>query len=257
MLVIPAIDLRGGRCVRLYQGDYARETVVGDDPVAMARHWAAAGARLLHVVDLDGARAGRPVQLDLVARICAALAIPVELGGGPRTAGDVAAMLAAGVDRVILGTVALEQPALVTAMLERHGPERIVLGLDARAGRVATRGWLETSEVEATALARRMAGAGVRTVIYTDIARDGTLSGPSVAGTAAVAAASGLEVIASGGVARREDLAALAAQPGIVGAIVGRALYTGALQLAPDEWVWNGQGALGFALESGEQDGGA
>ena len=257
MLVIPAIDLRGGRCVRLYQGDYARETVVGDDPVAMARHWQAAGARLLHVVDLDGAREGRPVQLDLVGRICAALAIPVELGGGPRTADDVAAMLAAGASRVILGTVALEQPALVVAMLEQYGPERIVLGLDARDGRVASRGWLETSEVEATVLARRMAAAGVRTVIYTDIGRDGTLSGPSVAVTAALAAASGLEVIASGGIARREDLAALAVRPGIVGAIVGRALYTGDLRLGPDEWVWDGARAPLSATTGGKSDGGA
>jgi phosphoribosylformimino-5-aminoimidazole carboxamide ribotide isomerase len=242
MLVIPAIDLRGGRCVRLYQGDYARETVVGDDPVAMARHWQAAGARLLHVVDLDGARAGRPVQLDLVGRICAALAIPVELGGGLRTAGDVAAALAAGVARVILGTAALEEPALVTALLARHGPECIVLGLDARDGRVASRGWLATSEVAAVDLARAMAAAGVRTVVYTDIGRDGTLTGPNVAATAALARASGLAVIASGGVSGRADLAALAAEPGIAGVIVGRALYTGDLRLAADEWVWDGEG---------------
>jgi phosphoribosylformimino-5-aminoimidazole carboxamide ribotide isomerase len=238
MLVIPAIDLRGGRCVRLYQGDFERETVVGDDPVAMARHWQAAGARLLHLVDLDGAREGRPVHLPLVGRIRAALDIPIELGGGPRTAEDVAAMLAAGADRVILGTVALEQPALVAAMIERHGPDRIVLGLDAREGQVATRGWQATSEVAALTLARKMAALGVRTVIYTDIARDGTLTGPNVAATGSLARASGLGVIASGGVSRRADLAALAAQSGVIGAIVGRALYTGDLRLAADEWEW-------------------
>jgi phosphoribosylformimino-5-aminoimidazole carboxamide ribotide isomerase len=189
-------------------------------------------------VDLDGARAGRPVQLGLVEQICAALTIPVELGGGPRTAGDVAAMLAAGVDRVILGTIALEQPAFVATMLDRHGPERIVLGLDARDGHVATHGWLATSQVEATGLAQAMANAGVRTVIYTDIGRDGTLTGPNVAATAALARASGLAVIASGGVSQRADLAALAAAPGIAGAIVGRALYTGDLRLEAHEWDW-------------------
>lgn len=238
MLVIPAIDLRGGRCVRLYQGDYARETVVGDDPVAMARHWQAAGAQVLHVVDLDGARAGRPVQLPLMRAICAALTIPVQIGGGLRTEADVAAALTAGAQRVILGTVALDDPTLVDAVLARHGPERVVLGLDARDGRVASRGWLTTSEVEAGALASAMAGRGIRTVVYTDIGRDGTLSGPNVAATAALTRTSGLAVIASGGVTRREDLAALAAAPGIIGAIVGRALYSGDLVLGASEWVW-------------------
>jgi phosphoribosylformimino-5-aminoimidazole carboxamide ribotide isomerase len=244
MLVIPAIDLRGGRCVRLYQGDYDRETVVGDDPVAMARHWQAAGARLLHVVDLDGARAGAPAQLALVRAICAALTIPVQVGGGLRTAADVAATLAAGAARVIIGTAALDDPALVDGLLARHGPERIVLGLDARDGRVASRGWLATSEVDASTLAAAMAARGILTAVYTDIGRDGTLTGPNVAATAALARASGLAVIASGGVTRRTDLAALAATPGIAGAIVGRALYTGDLQLALDEWDWPGAVAV-------------
>jgi phosphoribosylformimino-5-aminoimidazole carboxamide ribotide isomerase len=238
MLVIPSIDLRGGRCVRLYQGDYGRETVVGDDPVAMARHWQAAGARLLHVVDLDGARDGRPVQLDLVRRICEVLTIPVQVGGGMRTAADVAAALDAGASRVILGTIALEQPTVVDELLARHGAARLVLGLDARDGRVASHGWLATSTVEASVLAQAMAARGIQTVVYTDIGRDSTLSGPNVAATAALARASGLAVIASGGVTRREDLTALAAEPGISGAIVGRALYTGDLRLEPDEWIW-------------------
>jgi phosphoribosylformimino-5-aminoimidazole carboxamide ribotide isomerase len=238
MHVIPAIDLRGGRCVRLYQGDYGRETVVGDDPVAMARHWQDAGARLLHVVDLDGARAGRPVQIDLIGEMCAALTIPVELGGGLRTLADVEVVLARGVDRVILGTVALEQPDLVDAALAGHGADRVVLGIDARDGRVASRGWLETTDVEVGDLARAMAARGVRTVIYTDIGRDGTLTGPNIAATAALARESGLAVIASGGVSQRADLAALALEPGIEGVIVGRALYTGDLVLGPDEWTW-------------------
>lgn len=238
MEVIPSIDLRGGRCVRLYQGDYDRETVVGDDPVAMARHWQAAGGRLLHVVDLDGAREGRPAQLELVGRMCAALEIPTQLGGGLRTVADVALALEHGVSRVVLGTAALEDPAMARAALARFGPERIVLGIDARDGRVAARGWLTTSEVEATTLARSMAREGIRAVVYTDIGRDGTLTGPNVEATARLARASGLVVIASGGVTRRDDLAALAAEPGIVGAIVGRALYTGDLQLGPAEWTW-------------------
>jgi phosphoribosylformimino-5-aminoimidazole carboxamide ribotide isomerase len=204
----------------------------------MARHWQAAGARLLHVVDLDGARAGRPVQHDLIGEICAALTIPVEVGGGLRTAADIAAVLALGVQRVILGTVALEQPPLVDAALAAYGPERVVLGIDAREGRVASRGWLETSNVEAGVLAQAMAARGVRTVIYTDVGRDGTLTGPNVAATAALARASGLAVIASGGVSRREDLAALAAEPGLGGVIVGRALYTGDVVLGPDDWAW-------------------
>jgi phosphoribosylformimino-5-aminoimidazole carboxamide ribotide isomerase len=235
MIVIPAIDLRGGRCVRLLRGDFARETVYGDDPVAMARHWAAAGATILHVVDLDGSVAGSPQQTALIASICAAIPIPVEVGGGLRTLTDVDATLAAGVARVVLGTAAIENPELVTAALAAHGPERIVLGLDARDGYVATGGWLETSSVRAVDLARAMAGRGVRHVVATDIRRDGMRTGPNVEFLAEVAT-SGLAVIASGGVKDRGHLALLATTPGVEAVITGTALYTGDLTLGPGEW---------------------
>lgn len=235
MIVIPAIDLRGGRCVRLLHGDFARETVYGDDPVAMARHWAAAGATILHVVDLDGAAVGSPRQTALIAAIRAAVPIPVEVGGGVRTLADIAATFAAGVHRVVLGTAAIENPALVTAALAAYGPERIVLGLDARNGYVATGGWLEMSSVQAVDLARAMAERGVRHVVATDIGRDGARTGPNVEFLTEVAS-SGLAVIASGGIKDRDDLALLAAIPGIEATITGTALYTGDLVLGPGEW---------------------
>ena len=235
MIVIPAIDLRGGKCVRLLHGDFSRETVYGDDPVAMARHWADAGATILHVVDLDGSVAGSPQQTALIAAICAAIPIPVEVGGGLRTLADVEATLAAGVSRVVLGTAAIENPALVTAALAAHGPERIVLGLDARDGYVATGGWLETSSVRAVDLARAMAERGVRRVVATDIGRDGMRTGPNVDFLAEVAT-SGLAVIASGGVKDRSHLALLTTVPGVEAVITGTALYTGDLTLGPGEW---------------------
>ena len=235
MIVIPAIDLRGGKCVRLLHGDFAHETVYGDDPVAMARHWAEAGATLLHVVDLDGAAAGSPQQTGLIAAICAAVAIPVEVGGGLRTRADIAASIAAGAQRVVLGTAAIENPDLVTAALAAHGPERVVLGLDARDGYVATGGWLATSTVRALDLARAMAARGARRVVATDIARDGARTGPNIAFLTEVAT-SGLAVIASGGIKDRSHLASLAAIPGVEAAITGTALYTGDLTLGPGEW---------------------
>jgi phosphoribosylformimino-5-aminoimidazole carboxamide ribotide isomerase len=238
MIVIPAIDLREGRCVRLLQGDFARETVYGDDPVQMALRWQEAGASLLHVVDLDGARAGRPVQAATVAAIAAALAIPVQLGGGMRTLEQIACALDGGVSRVVLGTAAIEDRGLLAAALDRWGAERIVLGIDARDGMVATRGWLETTAVRATDLARDLAALGLRRVIYTDIGRDGTLHEPNYAALRELAAAGDFAVIASGGVARREHLAALAALPGVEAAIVGRALYTGDVVLGPGEWKY-------------------
>lgn len=237
MIVIPAIDLRGGRCVRLLQGDFARETVYGDDPVQMARRWQEAGATMLHVVDLDGAREGCPAQAAIVSAIARALTIPVQLGGGLRTLDHLAEAFAGGVTRAVLGTAAIEDRGLLTAALDRWGAERIVLGLDARAGLVATRGWIETTAVRATELARELADLGVRHVVYTDIGRDGTLHEPNYAALTEMADASGLSVIASGGVARREHLAALAALPGIEAAIVGRALYTGDVALGPGEWA--------------------
>ena len=236
MIVIPAIDLRGGRCVRLFQGDFARETVYGDDPVAMARRWQGAGAPMLHVVDLDGAREGRRVQGATVAAITRALTIPTQTGGGLRRLEEIAAAFHAGVVRVVLGTAALEDRPFLLAALARWGAERIALGLDARDGLVATRGWEETSATRAVDLTRELAALGLRRVVYTDIGRDGTLSAPNYAALRELAGVGDLAIIASGGVARREQLAALAAIPGVEGVIVGRALYTGDVALGPGEW---------------------
>ena len=231
MLIIPAIDLRGGRCVRLTQGDFDRETAYSDDPVAVARRWAASGAPWLHVVDLDGARLGEPAQLDLVGRIVAT-GTPVELGGGLRTLDHLAVALAAGVTRAVIGTAAIEEPNLLGEAVARFGAERVVLGVDARDGMAATHGWAHDSSEPADVVIRRAATAGVARVIYTDIAWDGTLASPNYTAIEAVAAL-GLPVIASGGVARYEHLMRLAAIPGVEAAIVGKALYAGAL--APEQ----------------------
>jgi phosphoribosylformimino-5-aminoimidazole carboxamide ribotide isomerase len=239
VIVIPAIDLRGGRCVRLVQGDYARETVFSDDPVEVARGWAAAGATMLHVVDLDGARDGVPSQRDVIAAIVAALPIPVQVGGGIRTVEHAATLLDGGVWRIVLGTAAIEQPELVDALLERYDAERIVVGVDARDGMVATRGWTETSDVAAETLVDDMKARGVRRVVYTDIERDGTLVSPNFDAIERIASR-GLAVVASGGVALREHLDALAAIPGVDEAIVGRALYTGDIALQGPDWVIRG-----------------
>ncbi len=236
MIVIPAIDLRGGRCVRLVQGDFARETVYGDDPVQMALRWQEAGATILHVVDLDGARAGEPTQGAIVAAIAKALTIPVQLGGGLRSLDQIAGAFGSGVARVVLGTAAIEDRELLRAAITRWGGDRIILGVDAREGLGATRGWLETTAVRATDLTRELATLGLRRVVYTDIGRDGTLHEPNYAALAELAAASKLAVIASGGVARRDHLPALAAIPGVEATIVGRALYTGDVVLGPGEW---------------------
>ena len=236
MMVIPAIDLRGGRCVRLLQGDFAQETVYGDDPVQMALRWQEAGAAILHVVDLDGARAGEPVQGEIVAAIAQALTIPVQLGGGLRSLDHIETAFAGGVARVVLGTAAIENSDLLREAIARWGGERIILGLDAREGLVATRGWIETTTVRATDLARDLAALGLRRVVYTDIGRDGTLHEPNYDALAEMASTSGLAVIASGGVAHRDHLPALAALPGVEAAIVGRALYTGDVVLGPGEW---------------------
>ena len=232
MIVYPAIDLRGGRCVRLTQGDFARETVYGDDPVTMARRWEALGARWLHVVDLDGARAGRPVQASLVAAICAAVRIPVQVGGGLRDAAAVERMLDAGAARVVVGTVAVRDPALCAALC-RAFPSRVAVGIDARDGLVRVAGWLEGEAVDAPTLARAAAACGAACIVYTDIGRDGTEQGPDVAGTRSVARAAGVPVIASGGIGTPEHLRTVAAleADGVAGVIVGRALYSGALDM--------------------------
>ncbi|MBA2446684.1 MAG: 1-(5-phosphoribosyl)-5-((5-phosphoribosylamino)methylideneamino)imidazole-4-carboxamide isomerase, partial [Chloroflexi bacterium] len=208
--VIPAIDLQGGRAVQLAQGDFERSTVFGDDPPAVARRWEAAGAELVHVVDLDGAREGGPRQLSLVGQIVRAIGVPVQLGGGLRSADDVEAAFAEGVAQVVLGTAAIEDAALLDASVERFG-ERIAVGIDARDGRVAIRGWRDLSDRDALGFARALATRGVRTIVYTDIVRDGMLGGPNVAATGRmVAAVPEVEVIASGGVSGPDDLLALA-----------------------------------------------
>ena len=233
MEIIPAIDLLDGHTQRLHQGDYDRVTRFSDDPVAQALSWQSQGATRLHLVDLDGARSGRPVNDGAVKAITAALEIPVQLGGGVRTAERAEELLACGLDRVILGTAALEQPDLVDTLAARH-PGRIVVGIDARNGKVATRGWIEESDTEATTLARRFCASGIAAIISTDIATDGTLAGPNLEALRAMAEASSVPVIASGGIGALEHLLSLLslAPLGVEGVIVGRALYDGRVDLA-------------------------
>lgn len=229
--ILPAIDIRGGKCVRLLQGDFARETVYGEDPVEMARRWQAEGATRLHVVDLDGAREGRPQILPILERICAALGIPVQVGGGIRSLESARQALDAGVARVILGTAAALDAGLAGQVFAALG-EQAVLGLDARDGIVAIHGWREVTGEPAGDFALRMKALGARRIIYTDISRDGMLEGVNAAACADLAALTGLPVIASGGVSTVADIRRLRALPGIEGAIIGKALYTGALSLA-------------------------
>jgi len=232
MDVIPAIDILDGRCVRLYQGDYQQSEVFSEDPVAIARQWYAQGAKFLHVVDLDGAKAGTPKNLKIIEAIARSIPIHVQVGGGLRDRNSIMAVLATGVSRVILGTVAVEQPQLVADICAEF-PEQILVGIDARDGRVATRGWLETSEVIASDLAQRMAGIGVAGIIYTDIARDGTMQGPNLEALKQLASSINIPVIASGGISSITDLLSLLALTplGVKGAIVGKAIYTGHIQL--------------------------
>lgn len=230
--VIPAIDLLGGHCVRLHQGDYTKVTTFSEDPLTQALEWQSQGAARLHLVDLDGARKGEPVNDGAVRAITAALSIPVQLGGGVRSLERAEQLLELGLDRVILGTLAVEEPELVCRLAQRH-PGRIVVGIDAREGWVATRGWLESSALQATDLARRFEGSGVAAFITTDIATDGTLAGPNLDFLRAMARASTIPVIASGGVGSLSDLLSLLvlAPLGVEGVIVGRALYDGGLDL--------------------------
>lgn len=230
MIVYPAIDIRDGRCVRLLRGDYDQETIYGQDPVAVAQQWIAEGAQWLHVVDLDGARAGEPRNDEIVSKI-AALGVPVQFGGGLRSIERIERVLATGVRRVVLGTIAVEQPELVRTAVERFG-DAIAVGIDTRAGMVATRGWFDTTQVAASNLMREMAVAGVQTFICTDIARDGTLEGPNVELLAELAAARQGNVIASGGIGTLDDLRSVA-RAGVAGVIVGRALYERTVRL-PD-----------------------
>lgn len=232
MEVIPAIDVLGGKCVRLYQGDYGQVQTFDENPVDVARRWEDEGATRLHVVDLDGAKAGQSVNLQTIAAIVRAVSVPVQVGGGLRDRSSITSLLNVGVQRVIVGTVAVEQPDLVTQLCQEL-PDQIVVGIDARNGKVATRGWLETSEVLATELAQRMATAGAAAIIYTDIYRDGTLQGPNLEALRELATAIEIPVIASGGVSSVRDLLSLLGLEslGVVGAIVGRALYTGEVSL--------------------------
>jgi phosphoribosylformimino-5-aminoimidazole carboxamide ribotide isomerase len=229
MQVIPAIDLRGGRCVRLRQGDYGRETVFGDDPAAMGVHWQSEGATFLHLVDLDGAREGQPVNAQAVEAILAQVDVPCQLGGGVRDEATLARWLALGIKRVVVGTRALEKPDWFREVAERY-PGRVVLGLDARDGRVATGGWLDISSVDALELAEQFDDLPLAAVVYTDINRDGMLTGPNLATTEALASRLKTPVIASGGVGTLEDVGRLATLP-IAACIVGRALYEGRFRL--------------------------
>jgi phosphoribosylformimino-5-aminoimidazole carboxamide ribotide isomerase len=228
VILYPAIDIRGGQAVRLLQGDYERETTYDADPAEAASRWAGEGAEYLHVVDLDGARAGEPRNLDAVRRIAAAVACPIQVGGGLRDAGSVAALLAAGAARVVIGTAALRDPAFLDRALAEHG-ERIVVSVDAREGKVSLAGWTETSDVAVATAVADLGRRGVARFLCTAIEVDGTMAGPALDELERIAAATEARVIASGGVGTTDDLAALAQlgarTPNLEGAIVGRALY--------------------------------
>lgn len=234
MLIIPAIDLKDGHCVRLRQGEMEDSTVYGHDPVEMARRWVEAGCRRLHLVDLNGAFAGRPVNGDAVTAIARAFPeLPIQIGGGIRSLDTIEYYLSAGVSYAIIGTKAVKEPEFVAAACKAFGGH-IIVGLDAREGRVATDGWAEISDLRAADLARRFEQDGVSAVVYTDISRDGMMQGVNVEATVAMAEASTIPVIASGGITSLDDIRALkaVASSGILGAITGRAIYEGSLDLA-------------------------
>lgn len=232
MDVIPAIDILGGRCVRLYQGNYAHSEVVAEDPLAQAQRWVEQGATRLHLVDLDGAKIGEPTNLEMIRRIAQTVPVPVQVGGGIRSRATVETLLLVGVDRVILGTVAVEHPELVQTLCHQY-PGQIVVGIDAKEGQVAIRGWIESTPVRATDLVKQVCDQGASAIIYTDIQRDGTLQGPNLEQLRQVASAASVPVIASGGISSLTDLLSLLglATYGVTGAIVGKALYSGALSL--------------------------
>lgn len=233
MRIYPAIDIRGGKCVRLLKGDFEKETTFSDAPEEMAKKWEAMGAEYLHLVDLDGALAGMSKNLDTVKKILTAVDIPCELGGGIRSMENIKEVLDTGVERVILGSVAVKNPALVKEACAKYG-ERIVVGIDAKDGMVAVDGWGVSSDVKVTELAKKMKAVGVKTIIYTDISRDGTLEGVNVEATARLAKESGVKIVASGGVRSEADIRALLPyeREGIEGVIVGKSIYMGTLDLA-------------------------
>ncbi len=230
MEVIPAIDLRGGRCVRLYQGDFGQETIYSEDPLAVARQWQEQGASRLHLVDLDGATQGDPVNLDIIGAIVAQSEIPVQVGGGVRSSSTAEKLLSLGVQRVVIGTAAVRNPDLVRHLCQDGGSPRVVVAVDARDGLVVVQGWLEKTSVTAVELGKRMAELGVERLLYTDISRDGTLSEPNFSANAELVESTGLAILASGGVASLDHITELA-KIGAEGVIVGRALYTGDLEL--------------------------
>ena len=231
MEIIPAIDLRAGNCVRLYQGDYKQETVFSDNPLAVAERWQAEGGQRLHIVDLDGAHSGNPANLAAITAITQRLDIPVQVGGGIRSVATAAGLFDAGAARVVVGTAAVANPDLVEELCRRFGSERVVVALDARDGLVAIRGWTETSEINATELARRMADLGVVRLLYTDISRDGTLEEPNYEATAQLVQDSGLRVLSAGGVGAGSHVEKLV-PTGAEAAVIGRALYTGDITVA-------------------------
>ncbi|MEO1086177.1 MAG: 1-(5-phosphoribosyl)-5-[(5-phosphoribosylamino)methylideneamino]imidazole-4-carboxamide isomerase [Acidobacteriota bacterium] len=230
MQIWPAIDLRGGKCVRLQQGDYDRETVFSEDPVRVAESFQAEGAKHLHLVDLDGAREGRPVNTDVIDRVVEAVDMECELGGGVRDTPTVETLLGLGLHRLVVGTSALKNPEWFAEICRAH-PGRIVLGLDARDGSLATDGWEQDSGADAVQVARQLQSLPLAAIVYTDIATDGMLAGPNVPAMSAMQAAVDVPVVASGGVTEPDDVAALAAA-GLAGAIIGRALYEGRISLA-------------------------
>ncbi|MEO5362424.1 MAG: 1-(5-phosphoribosyl)-5-[(5-phosphoribosylamino)methylideneamino]imidazole-4-carboxamide isomerase [Magnetococcus sp. DMHC-8] len=238
MIIIPAIDLKEGQCVRLFQGDMTQHTVYSDDPAAMALHWQQQGAQCLHVVDLNGAFAGQPANAPAIAAILAATTLPVQLGGGIRSLATIENWLAMGVQQVILGTVACREPELVRQACRLY-PGRILVGIDARDGRVAVQGWAEVTDIHAVALAQRFEEAGVTAIIFTDIARDGALGGPNLEATRTLAAAVTIPVILSGGISSLADVQRVVQEAGpyanggrIAGIITGKALYDGRLDFS-------------------------
>jgi phosphoribosylformimino-5-aminoimidazole carboxamide ribotide isomerase len=232
MEIIPAIDIRDGKCVRLYKGDFEQETVYGE-PLEMAKLWASKGASRLHIVDLDGARDGKPQNLDLISKIIEEVDLPVQVGGGIRNLETIKEYLDIGVERVIIGTAAIENPELVVEAIESYGSESIVVGIDAKDGYVATEGWLESSDTTAVELGEAMKARGVEWIVFTDISKDGTLTGPNIDSTKELAQKTDLKVIASGGVSKLEDIEELQEieEFGVEGVITGKALYSGKLDL--------------------------
>jgi phosphoribosylformimino-5-aminoimidazole carboxamide ribotide isomerase len=229
MEIIPAVDIKGGKCVRLYQGDYTKETVFSEDPVAVALNWQAKGAIRLHLVDLDGAASGEPCNIDIIEELVKRVSAPVQLGGGIRDEATVAKMLDIGVNRVILGTAAVENPKMVKRLCQRYG-EAIIIGIDSRYGCASIHGWKKDTEVTALELGRSVADAGVRRIIYTDIRRDGTLTEPDFEAIAEMVNGLELSIIAAGGISALDHLRKLK-QVGVEGAILGKALYTGDIKL--------------------------